>query len=579
HQAKTLLFDKPTSEVMAAVDAWVAALAPTDPQFEQLLVHAIGICEGHETLRPALLNRLLSAEDFRARAYATRVIGNWGTRLADPLSMLRRQIQDPHPRVRLEAIVACSYIPSAEAAAVATQALDRPRDRFIDYALAQTVNALGPSWYPTLAGGALPFAENPEHLRFALESEGAKETAGLVRKLAERPGLDGQLRERILALLAAVGSGADLRYALDAAPGSQAVLQELITAASVHRRKPTGDLTVPVRRLIADASPALRPLGLTLAGAWGIAEASDAIRAELSRTDNDERILVAALGASPALLGPETVRRARPLAVSTAPLAVRTASIAAMAAVELTAAARTVTELLSDVKTEADMNQLLAPILNRKDGAAALTQAWQTRPPAADAARLIRRALNNSGRSDVALMNALHRVVGIENELPAYDPAFVRSLAEVSMKQGDAQRGRAVYFSNLSSCAACHKLDGKGGEAGPDLTLVGAGRSPELLIESLLWPNRQIREGYLATTITTKAGEQFTGYKTRETPNEWQLRDPAANQTHRIAKADVEQIKDTGSLMPEGLTAGLTRDELHDLIRFLADQGRVSTSP
>jgi len=578
HQARTRLFDKPTQEVMAAVDAWVAALAPTDPQFEQLLVHAIGICEGHETLRPALLNRLLRAEDFRARAYATRVIGHWGTRLADPLSLLRRQIQDPHPRVRLEAIVACSYIPSTEAAAVATQALDKPRDRFIDYALAQTVNALGPYWYPALAGGSLPFAANPEHLRFALESEGTKETAGLVRKLADRPGLEAQFRERILGLLAAVGSGADLRYALDAAPRSQVVLQELVKAASVHHRKPAGDLTAPVRQLIADASPALRALGLGLAGAWGITEASDAIRAELARVDNDERMLVAALGASPALLGPETIRRARPLAASTATLPVRTASIAAMAAVELTAAARAVTELLGDVKTEADMNHLLAPILNRKDGAAALTQAWQTNPPAADAARLLRRALNNSGRHDVALMDVLHHVVGIENELPAYDPTFVRSLAEAAMKQGDAKRGRAVFLSNLTSCGACHKLDGQGGETGPDLTLVGAGRSPELLIESLLWPNRQIREGYLATTITTKAGGQFTGYKFRETPDEWQLRDPAVSEIHRIAKADVEQIKDTGSLMPEGLTAGLTRDELHDLIRFLADQGRSSTS-
>ncbi len=578
HNAKTLLFDKPTSEVMAAVDAWVEALAPADPQFEQLLVHAIGICEGHETVRPELLHRLLNAKDFRARAYATRVIGNWGTRLTDPLALLRRQIKDPHPRVRLEAIVACSYIPLAEAVAVATQALDRLRDRFIDYALSQTVNALGPFWHPALAKGALPFAENPEHLRFILQSEGTKETAGLVRKLSERPGLDAPFRERILALLAAVGSGADLRYALDAAPRSQAVLQELVTAAAVHHRKPNGDLTTPVRRLIADASPALRPLGLALAGAWGITEASDAIRSELARKDNDERILVAALGASPALLGQETTRWARPLAESSNTLQVRTASIAAMASVDLNAAARTATGTLGDVKAEADLNQLLAPILNRKDGAAALTQAWQTRAPSADAARMLRRALNSSGRNDVALMNVLHQAIGIENEWPAYDPALVKSLAEASIKHGDAKRGKSVFLSGLTSCVACHKLDGQGGEAGPDLTLVGAGRSPELLIESLLWPNRQIREGYLATTISTKAGEQFTGYKIRETPDEWQLRDPSANQVHRIAKADVEHMRDTGSLMPEGLTAGLTRDELHDLIRFLVDQGRVSTS-
>jgi len=42
--------------------------------------------------------------------------------------------------------------------------------------------------------------------------------------------------------------------------------------------------------------------------------------------------------------------------------------------------------------------------------------------------------------------------------------------------------------------------------------------------------------------------------------------------------ATVEQMKDAGSLMPEDLTAGLTPDELHDLIRFLVDQGRVFPS-
>ncbi|MDA1276662.1 MAG: DUF1080 domain-containing protein [Verrucomicrobia bacterium] len=579
HHAKTLLFDKPTPAVMAALDAWVAALAPDDPKLEQLLVHAIGICEGHETLRTEWLNRLLRANDFRARAYGTRVIGNWGTRLADPLALLRRQIQDPHPRVRLEAIVACSYLPSAEAVAVATQALDRPRDRFINHALAQAVNALGPSWYPALAEGTLSLANNPEHLRFILESERTKETAEWVRKLAERPGLDAALRERLLALLAAVGSGSDLRFALDAAPRSQAVLQELVTAASVHHRKPTGDLTTHVRQLIAEASPDLRSFGLALAGAWGISEASEAVRAELARKDNDQRILVAALGAAPALLGQETIRWTQPLAASSAPFPVRTASIAAMAAVDLTAAARTVTEVLGEVKSEADINQLLAPILNRRNGAAVLTQAWQARAPAADAARLIRQALNNSGRSEVALMNILYQAIGVENELTTYDPALVKSLAEASMRSGNAKRGKSVFLSNLTSCVACHKLDGQGGEAGPDLSLVGDGRSPELLIESLLWPNRQIREGYLATTITTKAGDQFTGYKIRETPDEWQLRDPSLNQIHRIAKADVEQMQDLGSLMPEGLTTGLSRDELHDLIRFLAEQGRISPTP
>ena len=95
HNAKKHLFDSPTPEVIAALDAWVAALSPTDPQYEQLLVHAIGIYESHETIRPELLQRLLAAKDFRARAYATRVIGNWGERLPNALALLRQTNPGP----------------------------------------------------------------------------------------------------------------------------------------------------------------------------------------------------------------------------------------------------------------------------------------------------------------------------------------------------------------------------------------------------------------------------------------------------------------------------------------------------
>src|SRR5258706_114468 len=103
------------------------------------LLELIGVYEAHEAVRPELLSRLLTAEDPRIRAYGTRVVGAWADRLAEPLKLLRERIHDEHPRVRLEAVVACSYVPSSGAIEVATEALDRPRDRFIDYALGNCV--------------------------------------------------------------------------------------------------------------------------------------------------------------------------------------------------------------------------------------------------------------------------------------------------------------------------------------------------------------------------------------------------------------------------------------------------------
>ena len=54
------------------------------------------------------------------------------------------------------------------------------------------------------------------------------------------------------------------------------------------------------------------------------------------------------------------------------------------------------------------------------------------------------------------------------------------------------------------------------------------------------------------------------------------FRDPATSQTHRSAKVAFEHGRASGSLMPEGLTAGMTRDELHDPIRLLAGHGQSS---
>jgi mono/diheme cytochrome c family protein len=171
YQAKRLLFDKPTKETLQATSDWIEKLSPQTPDYERLLLEAIGVFESHEAPNPGLLVKLLSASDPRVRAYGTRIVGAWADRLLDPLSLLRERIRDPHPRVRLEAIVACSYIPRAEAVETAIQALDSPRDQFIDYALNQTVRGLRPNW-------ARAFAENRLTLSGTAQQDYLRKVAG-----------------------------------------------------------------------------------------------------------------------------------------------------------------------------------------------------------------------------------------------------------------------------------------------------------------------------------------------------------------------------------------------------------------
>ncbi len=157
-QAKRLLFYRPSAETLAAADQWLADLDPGDPDFEKAMLELTGIFEAHQAPRPGLLDRLLSAADPRVRAYGTRVISTWNP-ASSGSELLSRSINDSHPRVRLEAIVACADLQEPEAVAIALQALDHPRDRFIDYALKHTIRALQPHWQPLLDDGALPLGD------------------------------------------------------------------------------------------------------------------------------------------------------------------------------------------------------------------------------------------------------------------------------------------------------------------------------------------------------------------------------------------------------------------------------------
>jgi hypothetical protein len=90
---------------------------------------------------------MLRSPEPRARAAATRVLCYWRDRVSDPLALLKTQVQDEHPRVRLEAVRACSFFQSGQAAEVALLALEKEADPdkpdyYIKYCLDETMKAL-----------------------------------------------------------------------------------------------------------------------------------------------------------------------------------------------------------------------------------------------------------------------------------------------------------------------------------------------------------------------------------------------------------------------------------------------------
>ena len=160
YQAKRLLFDMPTAEVIKAADVLVAKLTSPTAEDEHLLLEVTGVYESHQVPFLSLRNKLLTAKDPRVRAYGARVTGMWAEELPGAESHLRQCMQDGNARVRLEAIVAASYLRTPEVAEIMMLALWRPTDKFLDYALRQSLRATQPLWEPRLAANKFNFGND-----------------------------------------------------------------------------------------------------------------------------------------------------------------------------------------------------------------------------------------------------------------------------------------------------------------------------------------------------------------------------------------------------------------------------------
>ncbi len=135
---------------------------------------------------------------------------------------------------------------------------------------------------------------------------------------------------------------------------------------------------------------------------------------------------------------------------------------------------------------------------------------------------------------------------------------------------GDADRGRKLYLdAKLTKCAICHKIEQHGGEAGPDLTIIGGKFDRPHLIESLIEPSRQIVEDFRTSTIVTRDGRVRTGVVRQQLEGNFTLFD-VAGKKHVIAQADIEERNvNSLSLMPQGLSDVLTPQQFTDLIAYL----------
>jgi lysophospholipase L1-like esterase/uncharacterized cupredoxin-like copper-binding protein len=153
-RARLALRRQPTDAVVEAAAAWTSRSMATE--HDQL--EALWVLQNHDVVQVEQLKRVLASSDPRARAAAVRVLSAWSDRVPEAVELLRSAAGDPAPRVRLEAVVAASWLDNLAGAELTLDVAQQDRDRTLDHVIEQTMVELAPHWTKALQSG-WPYAE------------------------------------------------------------------------------------------------------------------------------------------------------------------------------------------------------------------------------------------------------------------------------------------------------------------------------------------------------------------------------------------------------------------------------------
>jgi quinoprotein glucose dehydrogenase len=135
---------------------------------------------------------------------------------------------------------------------------------------------------------------------------------------------------------------------------------------------------------------------------------------------------------------------------------------------------------------------------------------------------------------------------------------------------GDAEAGRAIFFEKSEvSCLRCHKVNGSGGEVGPELAGIGSKQKREYLLESIVDPNKDIAKGFESIVLVLSDGQTKTGILKSEDAKVVRLM-TAEGQLIAVPKDQIDERRRGISAMPADLVDKMSRSELRDLVEFLA---------
>lgn len=155
--------------------------------------------------------------------------------------------------------------------------------------------------------------------------------------------------------------------------------------------------------------------------------------------------------------------------------------------------------------------------------------------------------------------------------------SYLRSISTATPEKspGNVARGDEIF---AASCSSCHRVNGRGGRLGPDLSRIAANQSNQVLTRAIRDASVSFTSGYEPVTLVSRDGQKIRGTRKGEDAFSIQIMD-TSGRLQGYLKANLREVaRDKKSLMPNFGPDRLTDQDLYDLLAFLGTL-RISGPP
>jgi putative heme-binding domain-containing protein len=256
--------------------------------------------------------------------------------------------------------------------------------------------------------------------------------------------------------------------------------------------------------------------------------------------------------------------------------ATRQAALRGLGAYSHPDTAKKVLAVYANLTTE-EKSDAVAALASRKEYAMALLDAVESKAmPRVDVSAFVARQIYSL--NDAKVSERLKAVWGEVRETAADKQKVMAKyramLTPAAIRNAKPASGRVVF---AKTCQQCHKLFGEGGTIGPDLT--GSNRADlEYILSNVIDPTSEVGRDYRMSVVRTADERVITGIVMERTTARVVVQ--TATERVTLSPDDVTSVKDSPlSIMPEGQLDALSRDQVRDLVAYLASKAQVPLPP